>query len=985
MIPAEDREVSLFSRNACAAALCLLAAIPATAPAQSQPLTLGLGTSVGSPASLLPGGSGDGQISAPAEVAFDASRNVYVLDRGNSRIQKLAADGTYLAQWGGNTVHNASGIAIGNDGRVYVSLVNNGLYANRIDRYEADLTGRTQFATVPFNPRGIAVDPTTGHLWLAGGTSDTLREYLPDGTLATTFGSAGNGPGQFDNPADVAFENDGTMYVSDYDNNRVQKFDADGVWGLSWAVQSPGGIAADSAGNVYVVSSHQVHQFSTAGVAVAVLGTNLGGSSLGQFTWPAGLQTDPSSGDLYVADSGNNRVQKLTSEPLGALAYTENDAAKPVAPVLTVDGSSNLASAEVRISAGYVASEDALGFADQNGITGAYADGVLTLTGTASMASWQTALRSVTYRNSSDDPSVASRTVSIRVVDSGDSSEATTRAVTITPVDDAVTAITTASPLASVPGAAATAIDPGLTLSDPDAETTITSASVSILSYGADADPFDASEDELAFAGIGSITGTYNSTYGSLYLSGAGTLGEYQAALRTVTYRNSNAATTSTDRRLSFTIGWGYGTAGLRLVQFVHPPAGGTPTVAGVRRSGQQLTASPGTWSSSTSVTFAYRWQRSDSAGGFADIGSATGETYTLTEADAGHEVRVQVTATNAEAAANATSHAVSVRAALAAPSIGSAPAATTTGTSAQFVFTGEAGAAFECRVDDDAFAPCASPATYSGIGVGAHEFAVRQTDTAANPGPAAIAGWTVTVADSAPAPEPALIPAPELAHDPNAGAKLDVSGRGRLVVDCTIGAGSLEKCSVDAYVPSATRSPGRVLVGHGEAAVPNLGQRTVPVNVVLNERGRHELARHPEGLSVTFDIAAKPYDTVTVSHSSTERTLLAKAFRVAPAHGQFAFDNARLSASVKRSLRTLHQAVGNVARVRCDGHASSRERDRRALGFARARAACRYLRTLGMTANTVVTSYGFRRGRQSNATLTGRVSNRRVVLRVTR
>ncbi len=939
---ADDREVSLILRSAFAVAVCLLAAIPMAARAQPNPLSLGLGTSVGSPVSLLPGGSGNGQIAQPAEVAFDASHEMYVLDRGNSRIQKFAADGTYLAKWGGTTFQNASGVAVGNDDRVYVSLVNNGLYPNRIDRYEADLTGRTQFATVPFNPRGLAVDPTTGDLWVAGGTSDTLRRYHPDGTLAATFGSGGDGPGQFDNPADVTFEDDGTMYVSDYDNDRVQKFDADGDWVLSWAVQSPGGIAADSAGNVYVASWHQIRQFSTAGVAVAVLGANMSGSSLGDFTYPGGLQIDPSSGDLYVADSGNDRVQKLASEPLGALTYTEDDAATPIAPVLTVDGSVSLASAEVRLGVGYVAGEDELGFADQNGITGSYADGVLTLTGTASMVSWQTALRSVTYRNASDDPGTASRTASIRVVDTGNTSRTTTRELTIAAVDDPVTAITTGSTLAVVPGTAATAIDPGLTLSDPDAETTITSAVVSILSYGADAAPFDAAEDELAFPGTGAITGTYDATYGSLYLNGAGTLAEYQAALRAVTYRNGNAATTSADRRLSFTIGWGFEAAGLRLVRFVHPPTAGTPTIAGVGRSGQQLTASPGSWSSSTPVTVAYRWQRSDGAGGFADIGSATGDTYTLTDADAGHEVRVQVTATNAEAPASAASNAIAVAELPPAPPAPEPPADPVSAPG---------------PVTDPAPAP--EPVT--------------------DPAPA-----SEPVTDPAPAPEPAILTSPELRPDPDAGADLDVSAGGRLVVDCTIDTGSLEQCAVDAYVPSATRSPGRVLVGHGKAVVPERGQRTVPVDIVLNARGRLELARHPEGLTVTLAVAAKPYDAA-MRHASGERTLLAEEFRVVPAGSRFAFGDARLSASVKRSLRTLYHAVGKVALVRCDGHASSREPDKRALGLARAAAVCRYLRTLGMTKHTVLTSYGFRRGRQSNATPAGRLGNRRVALRITR
>ena len=68
--------------------------------------------------------------------------------------------------------------------------------------------------------------------------------------------------------------------------------------------------------------------------------------------------------------------------------------------------STNLAGATVSITATYVTGQDVLGFTNQNGITGSFdaATGVLTLTGTATVANYQTALRSVTYANTSDNP-----------------------------------------------------------------------------------------------------------------------------------------------------------------------------------------------------------------------------------------------------------------------------------------------------------------------------------------------------------------------------------------------------------------------------------------------------------------------------------------------------------------------------------------------------------------------------------------------------
>src|SRR5205823_2123327 len=89
----------------------------------------------------------------------------------------------------------------------------------------------------------------------------------------------------------------------------------------------------------------------------------------------------------------------------GTLAYTENDAATAIRPTLTVTDADNtsLTGATVSITANFASGQDVLGFTNQNGITGSYnaATGVLTLSGTATVAQYQTALDSVTYFNSS--------------------------------------------------------------------------------------------------------------------------------------------------------------------------------------------------------------------------------------------------------------------------------------------------------------------------------------------------------------------------------------------------------------------------------------------------------------------------------------------------------------------------------------------------------------------------------------------------------
>jgi VCBS repeat-containing protein len=126
------------------------------------------------------------------------------------------------------------------------------------------------------------------------------------------------------------------------------------------------------------------------------------------------------------------------------LSYTENQAPAAIDAALTLSDvdSATLGSATVQISGHFVAGEDVLGFTDQNGIHGSYdaVHGILTLTGTSSVANYQAALASVTYFDSSDNPSAAPRTISFSVDDgaaANSHSNVATAAVNVIPVNDA--------------------------------------------------------------------------------------------------------------------------------------------------------------------------------------------------------------------------------------------------------------------------------------------------------------------------------------------------------------------------------------------------------------------------------------------------------------------------------------------------------------------------------------------------------------------
>lgn len=193
-----------------------------------------------------------------------------------------------------------------------------------------------------------------------------------------------------------------------------------------------------------------------------------------------GSNTPPNS-NTSAAQSFTITVNPQNDSPavtttVGSLSYTENDPPTAIDPGLTVtdNDSTNLTGATVAITAGFVSAQDALAFTNQLGITGIYnsGTGVLTLTGTTTVANYQTALRSVTYQNSSDNPT-ASRTVSFTANDGTSNSNTATRGITINAVNDA--------PVNTVPGAQGTAQNTPLvfssgngnqvSLADPDAGT----------------------------------------------------------------------------------------------------------------------------------------------------------------------------------------------------------------------------------------------------------------------------------------------------------------------------------------------------------------------------------------------------------------------------------------------------------------------------------------------------------------------------------
>ena len=131
-------------------------------------------------------GSGPGEFDLPHGVALDRAGRVYVVDRGNSRVQLFDSTGQFLAQWKGAEIGRPFGIAVSPDGDVYT------VDGGDLPRTPPDRSGVTHLAA--------------------------------DGRVLERFGRYGNEDGQFRIAHDVAVGRDGAIYVVDILGQRLQKF-----------------------------------------------------------------------------------------------------------------------------------------------------------------------------------------------------------------------------------------------------------------------------------------------------------------------------------------------------------------------------------------------------------------------------------------------------------------------------------------------------------------------------------------------------------------------------------------------------------------------------------------------------------------------------------------------------------------------------------------------------------------------------------------
>jgi sugar lactone lactonase YvrE len=301
-------------------------------------------------------GSTDGTGSAarfndPSDVAADSTGNVYVADTNNHTIRKITSAGV---------VTTLAGLA-GSSG-------------------STDGTG----SAARFNlPAGLTVDGS-GNIYVADTYNHTIRKITSTGTVSTVAGQAGSsgsadgsgGNARFNYPSSVAVDSTGNLYVADTNNFTIRKITPAGavstvaglagISGISDGAgnaarfSSPEGVTVDGSGNLYVADTdnHTIRKITPAGAVTTLAGlagTSGGGDgsgSVAQFQYPADLAVD-SAGNLYVADTDNHTIRKITPAGLvgtvaglaGSSGSTDGagSAARMFYPTgVAVDGSGNV-------------------------------------------------------------------------------------------------------------------------------------------------------------------------------------------------------------------------------------------------------------------------------------------------------------------------------------------------------------------------------------------------------------------------------------------------------------------------------------------------------------------------------------------------------------------------------------------------------------------------------------------------------------------
>jgi uncharacterized protein (TIGR03437 family) len=348
-----------------------------------------------------------GELAAPGAVAVDAAGNLYIADTGNNRVRKVSIGvittvaGTGIEGFSGDGGPATSaqmsfpdGVTLDAAGNLYVSdddrvrevlggIITTVAGSSVLGAFSGD--GGAATSANLYNPFGLAVD-AEGNLYIADSSNCRVRK-VSGGVISTVAGDGGfqfagdGGPpvdASLNSPQDVAVSAAGDLYIADFLNSRVRKVSngtvttvaGNGVFAsygdggpATSASLIPVGIAVDASGSLYISDAgDSCVRLISAGVITTVVGGGMyQNSSIGDggpatsatLNLPTDLTLD-AAGNLYIADSLNYRVRKVSNGIITTVAGGGTSRADGVAATsaligpsaITVDGAGNLYIAE---------------------------------------------------------------------------------------------------------------------------------------------------------------------------------------------------------------------------------------------------------------------------------------------------------------------------------------------------------------------------------------------------------------------------------------------------------------------------------------------------------------------------------------------------------------------------------------------------------------------------------------------------------------
>jgi YD repeat-containing protein len=276
-------------------------------------------------------GSGNGQLNGPAGLRFDSAGDLWVTETGNNRVEEFSPTGTYMSQFGSKGSGNGqlsepTGIAI-DEGEIYIVDRGNA----RVEEFSPAGTYLSQFGSKGSergqfsNPVSIVANENNGELYISDAGNNRIEVWTAAGKFLDEFGTYGSGEGQLSYPTGIATGKANTFYAADQNNDRISEwitrnengarmsyFNQFGSTGSgSGQFSHPDADAIDGHGNVWVsdFNNNRVEEFSAAGTFLNAYGTH--GSGQTQFSGPTGIAVNQSTGNVYVGDCGNHRVEEL--------------------------------------------------------------------------------------------------------------------------------------------------------------------------------------------------------------------------------------------------------------------------------------------------------------------------------------------------------------------------------------------------------------------------------------------------------------------------------------------------------------------------------------------------------------------------------------------------------------------------------------------------------------------------------------------------